>query len=46
MGIMAEVFIQHMEQLVKHALEYKSIICYTRYVDDIFIIYNQDKITP
>jgi hypothetical protein len=31
---------------LKHILESKPIIYYTRYVDDIFLIYNPDKITP
>jgi hypothetical protein len=46
-GIIAEIFLQHWEgQLLKHAMENKSILYYTRYVDDIFIIYNQEKISP
>jgi hypothetical protein len=46
-GIIAEIFIQHLEQqILKHTLERQAIIYYTRYVDDIFIIYNHDKITP
>jgi hypothetical protein len=46
-GIIAEIFLQNLEQLrLKHALESKTIIYYTRYVYDIFLIYNPDKITP
>jgi hypothetical protein len=46
-GTIAEIFIQHLEQqTLKHTLESQAIIYYTRYVDDIFIIYNQNKITP
>jgi hypothetical protein len=46
-GIMAEIFLHHLEQRkVILLLEYKNIIYYNRYVDDIFIIYNQSKITP
>jgi hypothetical protein len=46
-GIVAEIFLQHWEgQLLKHAMENKSILYYTRYVDNIFIIYNQEKISP
>jgi hypothetical protein len=31
---------------LKHILESKAIIYYTRYLDDIFLIYNPDMITP
>jgi hypothetical protein len=44
-GIIAEIFIQHLQhQLLKHTLENKTIICYTRYVD-IFIVYNLNRTT-
>jgi len=37
----AEIFLHHHEQkILKHLLEHNSIIYYTRYVDDLFIIYN------
>ena len=40
----AEIFIQHFENThIKHILDYKNIIFYTRYVDDILIIYDTDK---
>jgi hypothetical protein len=46
-GIIVEIFLQNLEQLrLKHILESKAIIYYTRYVDDIFLIYNPDRITP
>jgi hypothetical protein len=46
-GMIAEIFIQHLEhQILKHTLEDQAITYYTRYVDDIFVIHNQDKITP
>jgi hypothetical protein len=46
-GVVAESFIQYLEQQVlKHAIESKTIIYYTRYVDNIFIIYDQCEITP
>jgi hypothetical protein len=46
-SIMAEIFLQHLEQSkVKLLLEDRNIVYYNRYVDDIFIIYNQSKITP
>jgi hypothetical protein len=46
-GILAEIFLQDLEQhRIKHLLEGGNIIYYNRYVDDIFIIYNQAKITP
>jgi hypothetical protein len=46
-GILAEIFLQDLEQnRVKYILEDKKIVYYNRYVDDIFIIYDQRKITP
>jgi hypothetical protein len=46
-GILAEIFLQDLEQnRLKHLLEDKKIVYYNRYVDDIFIIYDQRKITP
>ena len=44
-GIVAEIFLQHFENLLsKHHLENRSLIYYTRYVDDILIIYDTTKI--
>ncbi|PNF38136.1 hypothetical protein B7P43_G14608 [Cryptotermes secundus] len=44
---MAEIFLQDLEQnRIKQLLEDEKITYYNRYVDDIFIIYNQTKITP
>jgi len=38
-----EIFLQHQEQtLLKPLMENKTIEYYTRYVDDILIIYNTD----
>jgi hypothetical protein len=46
-GVLAEIFLQDLEQhRIKHLLEGGRITHYNRYVDDIFIIYNQTKITP
>jgi hypothetical protein len=43
----AEIFLQHYENsIVKHLLESKIIIYYTRYVDDILIIYDHTVINP
>jgi hypothetical protein len=43
-GTLREMFIQELEQnRLKHLLEGKKIIYYNRYVDDIFMIYNQTK---
>jgi len=37
----AEIFLQYLENThLKHILESKQIIFYTRYVDDILMIYN------
>jgi hypothetical protein len=44
-GIIAEIFLQHFENLlIKHHLENRSLIYYTTYVDDILIIYDTTKI--
>ena len=41
---LAEIYIQEIEETdVKHWLESKEIICYKRYVDDIFRLYNESK---
>jgi len=46
-GTIAEIFLQHFEQShLKHLLENKAIIYYTRYVDDILIIYNTEHTSP
>jgi hypothetical protein len=43
-AILAEVFIQHMEhKYIYPVLRTRGIIVYYRYVDDIFIIYDQQK---
>jgi len=43
-GYLAEIYIQEIEEtVVKQWLESKEIIYYKRYVDDIFILYNQSK---
>ena len=45
-GTMAEVFLQHYEELyVKHLLEEQAIKYYARYVDDILIVFDSSKIT-
>jgi hypothetical protein len=42
--ILAEIFLQDLEQnRVKHLLEHKKIEYYYRYIDDIFVIYDQTK---
>ena len=45
----AEIFLQHLEHThthLKHLLDTKAINYYTRYVDDILIIYNTDHNSP
>jgi hypothetical protein len=43
---MAEIFLQDLEQnRIKHFLEDEKIIYYNSYIDDIFMIYNQRKLT-
>ena len=42
-----EIFIQHFENIyVKHILDDKNIRYYTRYVDNILIIYDNNKTNP
>jgi organic radical activating enzyme len=46
LGTIAELMLQHIEnQHIKHLIETGNITYYTRYVDDIFIIYNSTKTT-
>jgi hypothetical protein len=46
-SIIAEIFLQSFEEKhLNHLLEEGNIIFYTRYVDDILIIYNTDKTHP
>jgi hypothetical protein len=42
----AEIFLQYLETHLKHILELKQIVFYTRYVDDILMIYNTKYTTP
>ena len=45
-GAIAEIMLQHIEnQHIKHLIETGNIIYYTRYVDDIFIVYDSTKTT-
>jgi hypothetical protein len=47
LGIVSEIFLQHLENTqLKQILDTNNIILYTRYVDDILIIYNTKKISP
>jgi hypothetical protein len=44
-GTLAEIYLQHTEELfIKHWIESQEIFYYKRYVDDIIIIRNQNKI--
>jgi hypothetical protein len=44
---MVDIFLQDLEQnRIKHLLADEKIVYYNRYVDGIFSIYNQTKITP
>jgi hypothetical protein len=46
-GVMAEIFLQHPENTqLKQIIDKNNIIFYTRYVDDILIIYDTNKISP
>jgi hypothetical protein len=45
-GTVAEIFLQHFEQLIiKHLLDKHNLSFYTRYVDDIFIIFDSSTLT-
>jgi hypothetical protein len=46
-SIIFEIFLQHLEQSsIKHILETENkIYCYNRYVDNILITYNENKVT-
>ena len=42
-GTIAELFLQHLQQIyIKPLIENKHILFYTRYIDDIFIIYDAE----
>jgi hypothetical protein len=46
-NIVAEIFLQHFETiLMKQLLDTQNVIYYTRYVDDILLIYDSKRITP
>ena len=46
-GIMAEIFLQHLEDShIKPFLESKCITFYSRYVDDIIIVYDTTCTDP
>jgi hypothetical protein len=45
-GIIAEIFLQNFEdENIKHLLDSKNIAFYTRYVDDILIIYDKTRLS-
>ena len=44
-GMLAEIYLQYIENdYIKHSFDSNEIIFYRRYVYDILIIYNQNKI--
>jgi hypothetical protein len=45
-GIIAEIFLQSLEDTHLKLLHERSITFYKRYVDDIFLIYNTNKTPP
>ena len=46
-GTMAEVFLQQLEKsIIKHFIDTKILSFYTRYVDDIFLIYDYTLTNP
>jgi len=45
-GTLAEIYLQYLEEIfVKHCLENKEITYYKRYVDNLLIIFDQNKIS-
>jgi hypothetical protein len=45
-GTMAEVFLEYLEETNKeHLIDNKALSFYTRYVDDIFLIYDSTRIS-
>jgi hypothetical protein len=43
----AEIYLQHFEDIhIKVLIDTKNILMYTRYVDDIVIIYDTKRINP
>jgi hypothetical protein len=46
-GTMAEIFLQHLEgTIIKHLIYTKILHFYTRYVDDILLIYDSTRTNP
>ena len=44
---MAEVFLQHLEKsTIKHLMDARILSFYTRYMDDIFLVYDSTCISP
>jgi galactitol-specific phosphotransferase system IIB component len=44
-SMIAEIYLQYLEETyMKHCLEHKQIMYYKRYVDDILIIFDSNKI--
>ena len=45
-GTMAEIFLQFENNIIKHLIDAKILSLYTRYVDDILIIYDSMRTNP
>jgi hypothetical protein len=46
-GTITEIFLQQLEKTnIKHIIDSKNLIFYTRYIDAILIVYNCTRITP
>ena len=46
-GFIAEIFLQHIETTqLKQVIDTNNIVFYIRYVDDILIIYDTEKVSP
>jgi hypothetical protein len=46
-GTIAEIFLQKLERThIKHLIDAKHLIFYTRYVDDILIVYDSTLTSP
>ena len=45
-GTLAELYLQFLEkQYMKHWISSREVSCHKRYVDDILVIYNENRIT-
>jgi len=46
LGTTAEIFLQLEKSIIKHLIDAKILSFYTRYVDDIILIYDSTRVNP